>query len=75
VVRPSAWQLGPHQRELAAEWFTGWLAAACEQAPELAAAAPAYARRRLDLAAAGQLFATVHHEDLLVRPQGTTLQP
>ncbi|MGH3383555.1 MAG: class I SAM-dependent methyltransferase, partial [Nocardioidaceae bacterium] len=42
VVRPSAWQLGPHQRELAAEWFTGWLAAACEQAPELAAAAPAY---------------------------------
>jgi SAM-dependent methyltransferase len=69
VVRPSPWRLGPHQSRLAAEWFTGWLAAACEQRPELGAVAPLYARRRLAEAAAGRLSITVHHQDLLARPR------
>ncbi len=69
LVRPSPWRLGPWQRTLVARWFTGWLAAACELAPELRAEAIWYARRRLAQAAAGQLFVTVHHQDLLARPR------
>ncbi|MDG4781792.1 class I SAM-dependent methyltransferase [Micromonospora sp. WMMD961] len=63
--RPSPWRLGPQQADLAAEWLRGWLGAACEQRPELAAAAQAYARRRLDEAAAGRLTVQVEHSDLL----------
>jgi hypothetical protein len=69
VVRPSPWQLGPGQAALTAEWFTGWLAAACEQRPELDREAGAYARRRFAEAAAGRLTVTVHHQDLLARPR------
>lgn len=69
VLRPSPWRLGPGQAALAAEWFTGWLGAACERRPELGAVAPHYARRRLDEAAAGRLSVTVHHQDLLARPR------
>ena len=36
LVRPSPWRLGADQADLAAEWFTGWLGAACEQQAELA---------------------------------------
>ncbi|HET6296528.1 MAG TPA: class I SAM-dependent methyltransferase [Kribbella sp.] len=68
LVRPSPWRLGPGQAALAAEWFTGWLAAACEQRPELGAEAPSYARRRLAEAATGRLSVTVDHLDLLARP-------
>ena len=68
VVRPSHWRLGPDRSELAAEWFTGWLAAACEQRPELGVAAHDYARRRLTQASAGALSVTVHHRDLLAVP-------
>jgi hypothetical protein len=68
LVRPSPWRLAPGQAALAAEWFTGWLAAACEQRPELGAEAVPYARRRLAEAAAGRLSVTVHHQDLLARP-------
>ena len=67
LVRPSPWRLGPGQAALATEWFTGWLAAACEQRPELGAEAPSYARRRLTEAAADRLSVTVHHQDLLAR--------
>ena len=69
LVRPSPWLLGPGQRALAAQWFTGWLAAACEQSPDLAAEALPYSRRRLAQAAAGELSVTVHHQDLLARPR------
>jgi hypothetical protein len=69
MVRDSPWQLGPGQATLAARWFVGWLAAACEQRPELDVAAPAYARRRLAEAAAGRLSVAVHHQDFLVRPR------
>ena len=59
----------PAQADLAAEWFTGWVGAACEQEVELAAETDAYARRRLAQAAAGQLAVTVDHADLLVLPR------
>ena len=68
LARPSPWRLGPDERALAAAWFTGWLGAACEQDPALSEKAGPYAARRLAQAAAGQLWVTVHHEDLLARP-------
>ena len=66
LVRPSPWWLGASHTDLAAEWFTGWLGAACEQEVELAAETALYARRRLAQAAAGGLAVTVDHADLLV---------
>jgi len=68
VVRPSPWHLGRAEAGLAAEWLEGWLAAACEQEPGLAAEAAAYRERRLAQAAAGALAVTVDHADLLVLP-------
>jgi hypothetical protein len=66
VVRPSPWRLDAAHADLMAEWFGGWVAAACEQEPALAAQAAAYRDRRLAQAAAGQLAVTVDHADLLV---------
>ena len=63
LVRPSPWRLGPTQAELAAAWLVGWVGAAGEQDPGLAA--DAYTRRRLAQAAAGLLAVTVEHADLL----------
>ncbi len=65
VVRSSPWRLGADQAELASEWFRGWVAAACEQRPQLARPVAAYARRRLAAATAGRLGVVVHHTDLL----------
>jgi hypothetical protein len=71
LVRPSPWRLGALQADLAAEWFTGWVAAACQQQVELAAETDAYTRRRLAQAAAGQLAVSVDHADLLALPRRT----
>ncbi len=68
VVRPSPWRLDGAHADLTAEWLAGWVAAACEQEPALAAAAGAYRDRRLAQAAAGELAVTVDHADLLVLP-------
>ena len=68
VVRPSPWRLDAAHAELTAEWLRGWVAAACEQEPALAAEAGAYRDRRLAQAAAGELAVTVDHADLLVLP-------
>jgi hypothetical protein len=68
LVRPSRWRLGPFEADLVAEWFTGWVGAACEQQAELAAETGAYARRRLAAATAGALAVTVDHADVLVLP-------
>jgi hypothetical protein len=68
VVRPSPWRLGAEDDGLLAEWLRGWVAAACEQEPALAARADAYRERRLAQAAAGELAVTVDHADLLVLP-------
>ncbi|GIG92048.1 class I SAM-dependent methyltransferase [Plantactinospora endophytica] len=64
-VRPSPWRLGPAEAELAAQWLRGWVGAAVEQRPELAAPAAAYLERRLAAAAAGELRVVVGHADLL----------
>jgi hypothetical protein len=68
LVRHSPWRLGPFQADLAVEWFTGWVGAACEQQAELADETGAYARRRLAEAMAGKLAVTVDHADVLVLP-------
>lgn len=68
LVCPSPWRLGPSHVDLAAEWFTGWVAAACEQEAELTSGCARYARERLARATAGQLAITVCHADLLVVP-------
>jgi hypothetical protein len=68
LVRPSPWRLDAANAGLAAEWFDGWVAAACEQEPALAAEAGAYRDRRLAQAAAGELDVIVDHADLLVLP-------
>jgi hypothetical protein len=67
-VRESPWRLGADRAALAAEWLEGWVAAACEQEPGLAAEAAGYRERRLSQAAAGALAVTVDHADLLVLP-------
>jgi SAM-dependent methyltransferase len=69
LVGSSPWRLGALQADLAAEWFAGWVGAACEQQVELAAVTGAYARHRLAQARAGQLAVTVDHADLLVLPR------
>jgi hypothetical protein len=68
LIRDSPWQLGELHRELATEWFVGWVAAACEQDRALAADTAEYSRRRLAQLASGELTTTVHHADLLVLP-------
>jgi SAM-dependent methyltransferase len=70
LVRPSPWRLGPGHSVLAAQWFTGWLGAACEHAPELTAMTRPYATQRLSQAAQGTLTVTLHHQDLLALPKG-----
>jgi hypothetical protein len=68
LVRPSPWRLGRRHAELTAEWLGGWVDAACEQEPALAAEAGAYRHRRLAQLAAGELAVTVDHADVLVLP-------
>ena len=69
TVRPSPWRLGAAQAALTMEWVRGWVAAACEQRPELTVAAAGYLRHRVAEATAGRLNVTVHHHDLLARPR------
>jgi hypothetical protein len=69
LVRPSPWLLGATHADLAAEWLTGWVGAACEQQVELTAETETYTRRRLAEARARQLAVTVEHADLLVLPR------
>jgi hypothetical protein len=69
LVRPSPWRLSAAQADLAVEWLTGWVGAACEQEIELAAETNVYTRRRLAQATAGQLAVTVDHADVLVLPR------
>jgi hypothetical protein len=65
---PSPWRLGPGRSALAAQWLCGWVAAACEQSPDLPG--EDYLRRRLDACAAGPPRVIVHHRDLLALPRG-----
>jgi hypothetical protein len=67
-VAPSPWRLGGDHPALTAEWLRGWVGAAVEQRPELAAEAASYLRRRLDAVEAGRLSGTVGHVDVLAVP-------
>jgi SAM-dependent methyltransferase len=77
LTRPSPWRLGaaeaelPGNVELTEEWLRGWLAAACDQRPQLAEHAADYLHRRLDALAAGRLQVTVGHLDVLALPART----
>jgi trans-aconitate methyltransferase len=64
-VRSSAWQLGPEQAELTAEWLRGWLHATAEQRPDLEL--EEYLKARTTAAEAGRLRVTVGHQDLLAQ--------
>jgi hypothetical protein len=64
TARPSPWRL--KSGALLDAWLDGWLRAAGEQEP--GADGEAYAERRLEQAAAGELTVTVGHADLLVLP-------
>jgi trans-aconitate methyltransferase len=75
LVRSSPWRLGASDADLIAEWFSGWLWAACEQEAGLIAQTGSYKRRRLTQAAAGQLRVTVDHADLLVLPPALLRSP
>lgn len=67
---PSPWRLGPGLEALTTQWLRGWVGAACEQRPELTSqAGEAYLERRATELAQGRLHVTVHHLDLLARPQ------
>ena len=68
ATRPSPWRLGPESAALAAEWFTGWVAAACEQEPGLTEVTRCYVQQRRAALAAGALRITVHHLDVLAGP-------
>jgi SAM-dependent methyltransferase len=70
LTRPSPWRLGSRHSHLAAQWLTGWVDAACEQAPHLAGAARVYAVQRRAETIDGSVSITVHHEDLLALPAG-----
>jgi len=73
-IHSSAWRLGPDESALTQEWLRGWVGAAVEQRPDLAARADTYLRTRLAAAEAGELRVVVHHSDLLAlpRPMGGT---
>jgi hypothetical protein len=64
-LRDSPWSLGAEHPELTTQWLLGWVAAACEQRPELTEAAREYARRRQDELAAQRLDIVLHHDDVL----------
>jgi len=68
-TRPSPWRLGPEQAALTAEWFDGWLGAAREQWPELAARIAGYGHRRRAGIVAGRVTAVVQHTDLLAHTE------
>lgn len=68
VVRPSRWRLGAAHMALTDAWLVGWVGAAVEQRPELAAVGSTYLEDRRRALAAGVLEVVVHHVDLLARP-------
>jgi hypothetical protein len=65
---PSPWQLDARCAALTSQWLDGWVGAACEQQPELAASAVAYLARRRAQLRAGLLRVTIHHLDLWAQP-------
>ena len=73
VVRSSPWRLGAGQEGpstgLITQWLAGWVGAAAEQEPDLAAVTTPYLERRRAEAVQGRLSVTVQHQDLLALPR------
>src|SRR5690606_32482236 len=69
-VRASPWRMDSSSEPLLREWLTGWVGAARDQRPDLAAAGSAYLARRTAALEHGRLAVTVEHVDLLARPPG-----
>lgn len=69
-VGPSPWRLDERSPGLIEAWLVGWVGAACEQRPELAAEGAAYLERRRSDLESGRLAVMVEHLDLLARPRG-----
>jgi hypothetical protein len=65
----SPWRLDAAMGELLLAWLDGWVAAAVDQRPDLAAPAAAWSARRVAQVEAGTLAVTVQHEDLLATPR------
>ena len=63
--RPSPWRLGAARAALSSQWFDGWLGAASEQRPDLAARIVGYGRRRRAAVSAGEVRVVVQHTDVL----------
>lgn len=63
------WHLDGRDDRLVSEWLDGWIEAAVEQRPELAAVAEECRSLRGAQAAARRLRVTVSHEDLLAWPR------
>ncbi len=64
----SPWRLDASDRQLAAEWLEGWLAAAVEERPALREWAKEYDRTRTAQLAAGTLRVLVDHRDFFAWP-------
>lgn len=67
-VAASPWRLGPGSTPLVGAWLDGWLSAAEEQEPALAAELAGYRDRRAADIVAGRLEVEVDHRDLLALP-------
>jgi hypothetical protein len=63
--RPSPWRLDAGRAALSSEWFDGWIGAAGEQRPDLAARIVEYGRRRRAAVSAGGVGVVVQHTDVL----------
>lgn len=68
LTQESPWRLAAGAAELTRRWLDGWVAAACEQRPELAVERHGYLDRRLRGCDRGTLRVAVHHRDLLALP-------
>jgi hypothetical protein len=75
LVADTPWRLGADDVGLLVEWLTGWVAAACEQHPELTDPARRYLRQRRSDAAAGGLQVSVGHADLLAVSGPARVEP
>ena len=65
----TTWRLSDAEPQLLNEWFDGWLGAAEDQSPELAARIAGYRELRMSQAARGELSAVVYHRDVLAWPR------
>ncbi|HEY6643942.1 hypothetical protein [Povalibacter sp.] len=66
---PSDWVIGPEGQSLQRELIAGWVAAACEMAPQEATCIEQWGKRRHAHAEAGRSRIQVGHQDFLAWPK------